>query len=68
MPHIDLRIARAWRQKSETDRIHYVAVRADGSERRLYADAPSGLYKLLDNVLVDEKDYTGPKSGEAEEE
>lgn len=52
---------RAWRQKNEADRIHYIAKRADGSDRRLYADAGSALYALLDEHLL-AMGYAGPQS------
>jgi len=63
MPHIDVRIARAYRMKGETGRIHYIAVRSDESERHLHVDRETnrGLYELLDNELL-QQDYRGPKS------
>ncbi len=63
MPHVRIEIARAYRQAGETGRIHYIAVRSDGSERHLYADrnSSSGLYNLLNDELLLQK-YRGPKS------
>lgn len=63
MPHVNVKIARAYRQTGETGRIHYIVVRADGSERRLYVDRDTGrgLYDFLDEQLVDQG-YTGTKA------
>lgn len=43
--------------------IHYIAIRSDGTERRLYADRATnlGLYNLLNDELL-AQDYRGPKS------
>ena len=51
----------AWRQKGETGRIHYRAIRADGAQRRLIAKEGEGLYELLDQHLL-AIGYTGPAS------
>lgn len=55
----------AWRQKGETGRIHYRALRADGSQRRLIAREGEGLYELLDQHLL-AIGYTGPASAAEE--
>jgi hypothetical protein len=62
VPHVDIKIARAYRQSGETGRIHFIVVRPDGSERRLYADRASnrGLYDLLNDELLSQG-YTGTK-------
>jgi hypothetical protein len=58
----------AWRQTGETGRIHYRALRADGTQRRLIAKEGEGLYDLLDQHLL-ALDHTGPASAaEAESE
>ena len=58
----------AWRQKGETGRIHYRALRPDGTQRRLLAKEGEGLYQLLDQHLA-AIGYTGPASAaEAEGE
>jgi hypothetical protein len=67
MPHISDRvILRAWRQSGEASRIHYVAAKAGGGERRLYVDEGSALYTVLDGHLL-AQGYTGPASGKSEE-
>lgn len=63
MPHLPDRVLlRAWRQRGEPARIHYVAARADGRERRLYVDQGNALYDVLEGQLL-ALGYTGPKSG-----
>lgn len=57
----ELHILRAWRQTGEKSRIHFIVTTHDGQERRLYADASSGLGKLLNDALL-AQGYTGPKS------
>ncbi|MET8320911.1 hypothetical protein [Micromonospora sp. NPDC005189] len=67
MPHIpDRVILRAWRQSGESGRIHYVAAKAGGGERRLYVDESSALYTVLEGHLL-AQGYTGPASGKPEE-
>ena len=63
MPQIQITIARAYRQAGETGRIHYILVRSDGSERRLYADRKMdpGLYRFLNEELL-VQGYCGPKA------
>ena len=51
----------AWRQTGETGRIHYRAIRPDGTQRRLIAKEGEGLYDLLELHLA-AIGYTGPKS------
>lgn len=51
----------AWRQKGETGRIHYRALRAGGTQRRLIAKEGEGLSELLDQHLL-AIGYTGPAS------
>ena len=64
MPHLhDVKILRAWRQKGESGRIHYIIVTSDGKERRLYVDDGTGLGKVLDAALL-AQGYTGPKSAD----
>jgi CheY-like chemotaxis protein len=64
MPHLDgVQILRAWRQKGESGRIHYIVVTADGKERRLYVEDGTGLGKVLDAALL-AQEYTGPKSAD----
>ncbi|WP_446212912.1 hypothetical protein [Micromonospora sp. IBSANI012] len=68
MPHItDRVILRAWRQRGETGRIHYVTAKAGGGERRLYVDEGSALYTVLEGHLL-AVGYTGPASGKGDEE
>ena len=64
VPHLHgVQILRAWRQKGESARIHYIIVTADGSERRLYADDSTGLGKVLDSALL-AQGYTGPRTAD----
>jgi hypothetical protein len=68
MPHITDRIVlRAWRQRGETSRIHYVVAKADGGERRLYVDEGNALYAVLEGHLL-AMGYTGPASGNSDDE
>ncbi len=65
MPHLDDRvITRAWRFSNETGRIHYVAVRPDGSDRHLITDKGDPLYEVIDAHLVS-LGYTGPANTKA---
>lgn len=64
MPHLHgVQILRAWRQKDESGRIHYIIVTAGGNERRLYVDDSTGLGKVLDAALL-AQGYSGPKSAD----
>lgn len=64
MPHTPgIEIRRAWRQKGETGRIHYIITTHEGAERRLYVSEDSGLGKVL-NVALLTQGYTAPKSAE----
>jgi len=64
MPQINDRvILRAWRQRGEIGRIHYVASKAGGGERRLYTDEGSALYTVLEGHLL-AQGYTGPADGQ----
>ncbi|MFI7553847.1 hypothetical protein ACIBQ2_29405 [Micromonospora sediminimaris] len=68
MPHLNDRIIlRAWRQRGETGRIHYMAAKAGGGERRLYVDEGNALYTVLEGHLQ-ALDYAGPTSGKADDE
>ena len=68
MPVISDRVVlRAWRQSGETGRIHYVAAKAGGGERRLYVDERDALYTVLDGHLL-AQGYTGPASGKTDPE
>ena len=62
MPHLHgVQILRAWRQKGEAGRIHYIIQTENGNERRLHVDESAGLGKVLDAALL-AQGYTGPKS------
>jgi hypothetical protein len=63
MPHVNIKILRAYRQTGETGRIHYIVGRSDGSERRLFADRTTnpGLYDLLNQELL-AQNYAGTKA------
>ncbi len=64
MPHTPgIEIRRAWRQKGEKSRIHYIITTHEGTERRLYVAEDSPLGKVLNAALL-AQDYTGPKSAE----
>ena len=64
MPHTpEIEIRRAWRQKGEAGRIHYIITTHEGTERRLYAAEDSGLGKVLDAALL-AQGYTAPRSAE----
>jgi hypothetical protein len=69
MPHLHERVLlRAFRQRNESGRIHYIAAYADSTERRLYVDDGNPPYAVLESHLL-AQDYTGPASGaEAEAE
>jgi hypothetical protein len=58
----------AWRHTGEEGKIHYRAMRPDGSDRHLIARQGEALYELLEQHLA-AIGYTGPKSaGERSEE
>ena len=61
-------IRRAWRHRSQPHRIHYIA-NGGGSDRRLYVDAPSPLYQVLNEALealgYDGPSYPGKVPGES---
>ena len=58
----------AWRQTGETGRIHYRAIRPDGTRRRLLAKEGDGLYDVLELHLA-AVGYSGPKtSAEGQDE
>ncbi|HSH58499.1 MAG TPA: hypothetical protein VK988_02440 [Acidimicrobiales bacterium] len=64
MPHISgIEVRRAWRQKGETGRIHYIITTHEGVERRLYEAEDSALGRVLDAALL-AQGYTAPKSAE----
>lgn len=66
-PHLQSPVLlRAWRMNGETGKIHYMAKRADGTERHLVAKSDHALYEVLDSHLL-AQGYTGPKSGQADE-
>ena len=68
MPDLPVRVVlRAWRQRNESGRIHYIAAYADGNERRLYVDQGNALYAVLDSHLL-VQGYTGPASGTENEQ
>lgn len=68
MPHISDRVVlRAWRQRGETGRIHFVAAKAGGGERRLYVDEGNALYAVLEGHLL-ALGYTGPASDKTDDE
>ncbi|MFY1703020.1 hypothetical protein ACN28G_14955 [Micromonospora sp. WMMA1923] len=63
MPIISDRVVlRAWRHRNQTDKIHFVVARADGSTRRLWVGEGHFLYEILDSHLL-AIGYTGPASG-----
>lgn len=43
-------IRRAWRHRSEPDRIHFIA-NGGSTDRRLYVDQGNPLYAILDEAL-----------------
>ena len=64
MPHTPgIEIRRAWRQKDETGRIHYIITTHEGVERRLWEPDDSAFGRLLDEALQSQG-YTGPKSAQ----
>lgn len=60
MPHLtgDPIVKRAWRHRSEPDRIHFIA-NGGSDDRRLYVDAGNPFYAVLDEALK-VRGYTGP--------
>jgi hypothetical protein len=60
-------VLRAWRHKNQTDRIHFIVQRADGTKRRLWVGEGHFLYEILDSHLL-ALGYTGPASGKADPE
>ncbi|MDP9792452.1 hypothetical protein J2S43_000964 [Catenuloplanes nepalensis] len=68
MPVIaDRVVLRAWRHKNQSDKIHFVVARADGSQRRLWVGKGHFLYEILDSHLL-AIGYTGPASGKGDPE
>lgn len=64
MPSIpDPIIRRAWRMRSESGRIHYIASFADGTPKRLIAKEGHWLYPILDSHLR-ALGYAGPSQNE----
>lgn len=64
MPHTPgIEIRRAWRQKGETGRIHYIITTHEGTERRVSVAEDSTLGKVLTAALL-AQGYTGPKSAQ----
>ncbi len=62
MPHLQERVLlRAWKHRGEDDRIHYIALDADGKERHLYVDQGNPLHTVLNSHLL-AQGYTGPAS------
>lgn len=57
-------IRRAWRMRDETGKIHYIAVFADGRQKRMIAKEGHWLYPILDSHLL-ALNYTGPKDNDA---
>lgn len=61
MPHLGVRITKAWRHDGEPNRIHYTIERVgDAPVRHLYVDAGQSLYDVLDAHLR-AQGYTGPR-------
>jgi len=60
-----IEVLRAWRQKNETGRIHYIITTHAGDERRLWTSDATPLGEVLDACLK-AQGYTGPKSGEVD--
>ncbi|MEU5554297.1 hypothetical protein ABZ738_31450 [Micromonospora sp. NPDC047793] len=68
MPVISDRVVlRAWRHNNQTDRIHFIVARADGSTRRLWVGEGHFLYEILNSHLL-AIGYTGPASGKNDPE
>jgi hypothetical protein len=68
VPDLPVRVLlRAFRQRNESGRIHYIAAYADGGERRLYVDEGNALYPVLESHLL-AQGYTGPANGAEDEE
>jgi hypothetical protein len=64
MPHTpEIQIKRAWRQKGQPGRIHYIVTTHEGTERRLHERDDSALGRILDAALL-AQGYMGPKSAE----
>ena len=62
MPHTpDIHILRAWRQKGESGRIHYIITTHDGAQRRLYVADDTALGRVLNEALL-AQGYEGPAS------
>jgi hypothetical protein len=51
-------IRRAWRYRSEPDRIHFIA-NGGSADRHLYVDRGTPLYAVLEEALL-ELGYAGP--------
>ena len=68
MPHTpDLHIVRAWRFKSQPDRVHYMVTTHAGGKKHLYEPNTTPLGRLLDAALK-AQGYTMPASAEGEDE
>lgn len=67
MPHTpDLHILRAWRFRTEPDRVHFILTTHDGQHRHLYVSNDSAIGKVLDEALL-AQGYTGPASDSPDE-
>ncbi|MFF5181428.1 hypothetical protein ACFY2Q_25650 [Micromonospora sp. NPDC000316] len=68
MPVISDRVVlRAWRHKSQPDKIHFIVARADASTRRLWVSKGHFLYEILDSHLL-AMGYIGPASAKIDPE
>ena len=68
MPHTpDLHIVRAWRFKSEPDRVHFMLTTHDGGKRHLHVPNDSPIGRVLDAALR-AQGYTAPASAGGEDE
>lgn len=56
-------IVRAWRYAKTPQRIEYIVLGPDGSERHCWVEQPAPLYQVLDDHL-NAVGYTGPQSDE----
>jgi hypothetical protein len=59
MPTVGLAIRRAWRFRSEPDRIHFVVATHEGDDRHLFTQETSALGRVLDEALR-AQGYDGP--------
>jgi hypothetical protein len=66
MPTVGLQIRRAWRYRSEPDRIHFVVATHEGDNRHLFTQEASALGRVLDEALR-AQGYEGPSEAHEDE-